>query len=417
MRRAALALAVLVLLGGAAVGAYVLLRERAGRDVRGSSTIEFVTTQPPAPPPRPPVAPPIPWAMFGRIPERQSVGPAGSLRPPLRRVWAAGGRALIEFPPSVAYGRLFFGDGAGHVVAVSASTGQRAWLFDARRGIAATPAVGTYKHGTVYEAFLNRFPSRAKDPADGEVIALEAGTGRVRWRTAVGASETSPLLADGRVYVGGWDGKVYALDERTGALAWTFQTNGAVKGGLAASGGRVFAGSYDGHLYALDAATGRRVWRGTVDPRLFGHGTFYATPVVAYGRVYVGSTDGKIYSFGATTGERRWSHSTGGYVYGSAAVWRERVLVGSYDGSFYAFDAATGAERWRFAANGPISGSATVIDGVVWFATLRGRSYALDARDGRLLWTFADGKYAPAVTDGKRIFLVGYGTVYGMTPR
>jgi outer membrane protein assembly factor BamB len=133
--------------------------------------------------------------------------------------------------------------------------------------------------------------------------------------------------------------------------------------------------------------------------------------------VYVGSTDRKVYSFGATTGKRRWSYVTGGYVYGSPAVWKGRVFVGSYDHWFYALDAATGKLAWRFHANGPISGSANVIDGVVYFATLKGRTYALDTRSGRLLWSFKDGKYAPATTDGKRLFLLGYGKIYGLTPK
>jgi outer membrane protein assembly factor BamB len=81
-----------------------------------------------------------------------------------------------------------------------------------------------------------------------------------------------------------------------------------------------------------------------------------------------------------------------------------------------ALDGAAGDERWHFDAGAPISGSATVIDGVVRFATLRGRTYALQARDGRLLWTFPDGRYAPAVGDGRRLYLTGYATVYGLSP-
>jgi outer membrane protein assembly factor BamB len=135
---------------------------------------------------------------------------------------------------------------------------------------------------------------------------------------------------------------------------------------------------------------------------------------VAYGRVYIGSTDGKVYSFGADSGRLRWSHSTGGYVYASPAVWRQLVLVGSYDHTFYAFDAATGALRWSFHANGPISGSATVLNDVVYFSTFAERTYALDAVTGNLLWTWPDGKYSPVVTDGRRIYLTGLGRLYGL---
>jgi outer membrane protein assembly factor BamB len=129
-----------------------------------------------------------------------------------------------------------------------------------------------------------------------------------------------------------------------------------------------------------------------------------------------------VYSFGATSGKRRWSHSTGGYVYGSPAIWNQLVLVGSYSHKFYAFDAATGDIKWSFKADGPISGSGTVINGVVYFATLsksakRGRTYALNARNGKVLWTFPDGKYTPVVADKGHLYVVGYAKLYGFVAR
>lgn len=414
--------AVLALLFGAgALAAFLFYERHIGRDIRGSSTIEFNTTEaaPTAPPPPRGKRQGIVWPTFGFDPERNHVGPAARLRPPFRRVWTSGDSTLLEFPPAIAYGRLYVADGAGRVLAVSTKTGARAWTYDSHRCQAASPAVDDMKHGTVYEVFLNRRPCKGKQPADGEVVALEVGSGKVRWTKRIGASETSPVVVGTRLFVGDWLGYVYALDKRTGRVLWKARTRGPVKGGVAVSGKRLYAGSYDGHVYAFNARTGTRMWRASGSPRLFGHGRFYSTPAAAYGRVYIGSTDGKVYSFGATTGKRRWSHSTGGYVYGSPAIWRQLVLVGSYSRRFYAFDAATGDVRWTFAANGPISGSATVIDGVVYFATLskRGRTYALDARTGKQLWSFPDGRYTPVVNDGKRLYLLGYAKLYGFVPR
>src|SRR5262249_51798937 len=162
------------------------------------------------------------------------------------------------------------------------------------------------------------------------VVAVSAGTGKLRWQRRIGASETSPLLVGTNLYVGDWLGKIYNLDSRTGKIKWTFRARGAIKGAISASGKRLFAGSYEGHVYAVAARPGRLLWRAGGDRRLFGHGRFYSTPSVAYGRVYIGSTDGKVYSFGATTGHRLWSRSTHGYVYGSPAIWNRRVFVGSY---------------------------------------------------------------------------------------
>jgi outer membrane protein assembly factor BamB len=413
-KKAALAVVGTLLFIAGCLAAFVYYKYHQSRDHRGSTT-EFIQTET-APPPT--ATPKIVWPTFGYNPERTHVGPDVRVRPPFRKIWTAGGATLLEFPPAIAYGRLYVADSAGRVLAVSTRTGARAWAFDSHRCQAASPAVDDLQHGTIFEVFLNRRPC-GKRADDGEVVALAVGRGNLRWSRHIGASETSPVVVGNRVYVGDWLGHVYALDKRNGRSVWTADTGGAVKGGVAVSDDRVYAGSYDGHVYAFDARNGHQLWRASGDPRLLGTGQFYSTPSTAYGRVYIGSTDGKVYSFGATSGKRRWSHSTGGYVYGSPAIWQDLVLVGSYSHTFYALDAATGDVRWTFKANGPISGSATVIDGIVYFATLtkQGRTYGLDARTGRQLWSFPDGRYTPVAADKHHLYLVGYAKLYAFAPR
>lgn len=414
MRRALLGVLVALVLAAGLVAAYAVHRGRQARDVRGSSTAEFVPAEPREA--RVPVAERgIAWPTYGFGAQRARVVRADGLRPPFRRIWLFHGGSLLEFPPVIGYGRLFLTSNRGVVWAISTRTGKRAWKRPQHRCSAASPGLG---RRTVYVVLLNTPPCNAEGRGlTGEVVALSTGFGQVRWRRRIGPSESSPLVAGGLVYVGDWRGDVLALQERDGVVRWRFHTRGKIKGAVALAGGRVFAGSYDHHVYALDARTGRRVWRASAQPRLGRRGTFYSTPAVAYGRVYIGSTDGKVYSFGAATGSLRWSHGTGGYVYASPAVWRRRVLVGSYSGRFMALDAATGDRLWSFRANGPISGSATVVNGIVYFATLKRRTYALDARTGGLLWTFGDGQYTPVVADARRVYLIGHGLVYGMVRR
>src|SRR6266849_5550934 len=108
------AVAVIAILLAAGV-AYYLHVKNAARDIRGSSTIEFVPTPPPAP-----KVPNVPWPMYGRDPERLHVATGISLRPPFRRVWTFHARSLVEFPPAVGYGRLFFANNDGVLFAISA---------------------------------------------------------------------------------------------------------------------------------------------------------------------------------------------------------------------------------------------------------------------------------------------------------
>jgi outer membrane protein assembly factor BamB len=414
MRRLVLALSVAAVLVLGVIAAVVIHRLQGERNIRGSSTEEFtLSTAVPKPPPLG-----TPWPQYG-FDERRDRSVQLALRPPYRRAWAFGAGSLVEFPPSIGFVRLYFSTNSGKFAAVNLQTGKRAWKYLSHRCVAASPAVGSYKHGTVYAVFLNKPPcNAAHTKGNGKVIAFAAGFGEIRWQKTIGPSESSPLLIGNRLYVADWDGRVWALDARSGRTIWRRKpARAAIKGAVSSTAGKLYVGSYDGHVYCLGAQKGRLIWKAKAQRRLYGRSRFYSTPALAYGRLYIGSTDGKVYSYGATTGRLLWSHGTGGYVYSSPAVWKGLVFAGSYSKRFFAFDAATGDVRWSFRANGQISGSPTVIGNVVYFATLAKRTYALNARTGKQLWTFPDGKYTPVVAVQGRLFLVGLGKLYGMVPR
>jgi outer membrane protein assembly factor BamB len=412
VKRLILGLGALVVLVAGGVAAYVLYKRHQARDIRGSSTIEFVTTAGPTQGEKEHRG--IQWPMYGFDERRTHFGPS-KVRPPFRKLWVFGARELLEFPPAIGYGRLFFTNNAGVTFAVGAKTGGRAWRVKSHRCTASSPAVSGQ---LVFQVYLNKRPCNAAGSGlDGEIVAYYVGSGKVRWRRTIGPSETSPLVAEGRVFVGDWNGNVYAFTANTGKLRWKYKTGGKVKGGAAYSAGVVYVGSYDHHVYALRARDGKLLWKASAQERLGSSATFYSTPAVAYGRVYIGGTDGKVYSYGAASGKLRWSHETGNYVYSSPAVWHQLVFAGSYDHNLYAFDAATGDVRWQFNANGPVSGSPTVLAGIVYFATLDKRTYALNALTGKQLWTYPDGQYSPVVADKKRLYLVGHARIYGLVPR
>jgi len=177
-------------------------------------------------------------------------------------------------------------------------------------------------------------------------------------------------------------------------------------------------------MYAVWAKTGNQRWSSGTSGGAFGisSGNFYSTPAVAYGRVYAGNTDGKVYSFSAASGQLAWSKSTGGYVYSSPAVANVEgggptVFIGSYDHNLYALDARTGAVRWTARAGGRISGGPTVIGRIVYFADIDSKStYGVGARTGTLVFKRNRGAYNPVVSDGRRIYLVGFGSITALEP-
>ena len=81
------------------------------------------------------------------------------------------------------------------------------------------------------------------------------------WSYATGGwAPTAPTVADGVVYMGSNDHRVYALDAATGSELWSFATGDVVVSVPTVADGVVYVGSNDNHLYALDADTGEKLW-------------------------------------------------------------------------------------------------------------------------------------------------------------
>ncbi len=236
----------------------------------------------------------------------------------------------------------------------------------------------------------------------------------VKWQFQTGGRiASSPVVANGVVYIGSSDGSLYAMNAATGKEVWRFKTGGAVNSTPCISEGTLYVLSADGLCYALDAATGKLRWRfETGGEKVYDTWDYYlSSPVVHNGAVYFGSGDGRCYALDAASGAKRWAFETSGVVHASPAIADDTVYIGSYDGNFYALDAATGQQRWRFKTvgdrwfpKGEIQGSAAVVGGVVYFGSRDYNIYALDMKTGAGIWNRKiPGTWVistPAVKDG-----------------
>ena len=402
-------------------------RTRPSPVIRGSPTREFTTVERPARP----VERGEPWPTYGYDNSRSHVAPTSfRLRPPFRRLWTMKARYYVEFPPSVAYGKVFVAQLKGHIYAVSSRTGRVDWQKSF--GPYCTFASPTLSRGVLYQTFLPAPCDYGPRNRPGFTAALRAKDGKVLWTYRGPPSESATLLHRGTLYFGSWDHHLYALDVRgrKPRLRWRFQADDELNSSPAYADGTIYIGSNGGHVYAVDAETGKLRWRASAFKRLGPREYFYATPTIAYGRVFIGYTDGTVYSFGAKTGHLLWTQHAGTYVYTAAAVWDRTVYVGSYDGNVYALDAATGDIRWKRGLGASIHGAPTVMDGLIYFSTCgtcghggsryvktgpRG-TFALDAKTGRVVWRFFDGRYSPVVSDGIRVYLMGNTRLYGLVP-
>ena len=361
----------------------------------------------------------VAWPFFGRVPERTHYLPfeGRPLDPPLKQAWSINTHGLIEFPPAVAGGVAYVINKYGNGKAVRLSDRKVLWELNVDPASKGNPNDVTgpvYYRGRVYDAFL-----------DGHLAAGDAETGRKDWLRNLHAHlESSPLPVEGRLYLGTDKAQVLALDAANGKTDWTFDAPGAIKASPSYQGGRLFVADYESSMFALDAKTGKPLWRtNTSKVAPYGEGGFFSSPAVAFGRVYAARDDGTVYAFDEKTGKVDWSFATGGAVYGSPAVadvpgTEPTVYIGSENGSFYALDARTGKVLWHYAVGGPVPGTAIVIGHTVYVSSFKTQTtVGLDVRTHKKTFQLKQAGYTPIVSDGKRLYLIGYYTLIGLEPK
>ncbi|MGC4252751.1 MAG: PQQ-dependent dehydrogenase, methanol/ethanol family [Sphingobium sp.] len=138
--------------------------------------------------------------------------------------------------------------------------------------------------------------------------------------------EATPIVADGVMYVTSAWSVVHALDAATGKELWTYDPQvdrargvdgccDVVNRGVALYGGKVFVGVFDGRLEALDAKSGKRLWS-TVTVDQTKPYTITGAPRVADGLVFIGNggaelgVRGYLSAYDADSGKLVWRFYT-----------------------------------------------------------------------------------------------------------
>jgi outer membrane protein assembly factor BamB len=276
-------------------------------------------------------------------------------------IWSVDtGAAMSGAAPDVTGGVLYVGDENGVLWAIAAANGSVVWSHDLGSLIESTPVVAD---GLVY---VNVLPKGT--------LAVEAATGEFVWQ-ASGVFGGWPAVIGGVVYVtiDAISTYVEALDGRTGRERWSalLCDEGCAAGPPAAAADRVFM-RYAFDLLAFDAATGDLLWDAYPAP------FSYSTPALAEGSVYASTIDDTVEAWDQVGGALLWQQSlNGGTDDSSPAVANGVLYVGAEDGSLHAYEAATGAILWTSpSAAAPIRSSPAVSDGVVFISADDGTVYA-----------------------------------------
>lgn len=185
--------------------------------------------------------------------------------------------------------------------------------------------------------------------------------------------QSMPLAEGGVLYYSGSYSRIYALDGATGKVIWSYfpkldeglikrQTHTPYNRGVAMSHGRIYVGTMDGRLIALDQKTGKPVW----DTKLINSQKltvgFTGAPVVVKDMVVIGAQGGEwpyrgpIFGVDANTGKKKWTFLTVAPDAKSQATWGHHSWRTGGGGGWMpgTYDAATNTLWWGTANPAPL---------------------------------------------------------------
>ena len=256
---------------------------------------------------------------------------------PLRMVWTAdAGKASdqdsrLTAAPVIANGAIYTLDSQAHVFAFNASTGAPLWDHSiVPPGKDNTWLFGMFGTDTTPDANKGAGGGVAYDDGKvfvtsgfGEVVALDARSGRQLWKQDLGVPiVNAPTANGGRVFVSTQENHFYALAETDGRRLWDHsgisESAGILQSTSAAVAGEYVMAPYSsGEIYALRVQNGRPAWNDMLThsgaaTALSELDDIAGRPVVDRDIVFAVSHSGVMAAINVNNGERLWSRDIGG---------------------------------------------------------------------------------------------------------
>jgi outer membrane protein assembly factor BamB len=254
---------------------------------------------------------------------------------------------------------------------------------------------------------------------DGYLRGINSESGKQVWElNRRGPLYSQPLIISDKAFVGDASGNVLAIEAATGKLLWqTKLTSSNVRGGLSSDGKKIFAAFVDGTVAALNM-DGKKIWETQCDRKSFYDNSreaaeIYATPTVTGDKLIIPYARDTYYDNPAVqaldknTGKVLWEatdNSTDkishGNIRSSVAVWKDFLLYGNpysnllialntNDGS-YAWSVPMGVETW------PHWPSPVITKKMLYMGRNDGGFYAVNLMEKALAWELYLGKSADA---------------------
>lgn len=211
--------------------------------------------------------------------------------------------------------------------------------------------------------------------------------------TTPDGTTSTPVIADGRVYMGTLSGDLHCFEIKTGREIWRYKSVEKVEPNSFAPGFNaaaaldahaVYLGDDQGTFHAVDRASGKLKWKVVTDAEIVGGAQVLGNKII------FGSHDGHLYCHAAGDGARIWSVETRGPVNATPCIsGKETFTTGCDQPILRVIDVEEGKQSAEVPLNSLLIAAAAVREGILYFGTDSGSVLALDWRNKQPAWQFA----------------------------
>lgn len=205
---------------------------------------------------------------------------------------------------------------------------------------------------------------------------------KLKWRYSATSAIGKTLLAvDGVLYFTTLDGRLYALDIRTGKKIGHIKTDHEATATYLDSS-LIIARRYgDETLFRYDLKSGTYQWK--IDA-----GDIASEPLILDQRIFITALYKHVDQYNPERGARIWQTKLPNQIQSSPAAHQNKIVFGCDDGFVYAVDKSTGNVVWKFKTNASVQATPAIWDTVVYIGSRNGIFYALSLNDGHELWRY-----------------------------
>ena len=309
-----------------------------------------------------------------------------------------------EVPPSAFPGMAVEGTSAYlasnlHVYKFDALSGAEAWRFPATQDNANPLGPFSGVPLKVGDVIVIGGSTGANGAYDRHLYAISDETGQEAWRFDPGEDGkefVDSAVTDGKIiYAPNGNGFLYAIDpaqkeNNQPKLIWKFSTGNRLWSKPLYADGKLYQGSFDHKLYAIDATSGKELWH-FADPTA----PVAVQPVLKDGVLYFGAFDSAFYAVNAADGKLKWKTPVDGWVWSNAALSDDSIFFGDVRGKLYALDLATGQRKWYYETHDSIKAQPVLDNNTLYVVSMDTNVYAFDLAG---IKTDASGKVDYAAT-------------------